>query len=118
MTPTASVGAALANAQRAGVAAWIHAEKLDVRAPHRAPGLAGLLVANPPLTSASRRASALPVLYEQLGVLTERSPTLAGAGSGADGQPAPGAASGAPRHPHAPVHERRHRMPAAALRTG
>ncbi len=64
-----AVGAALANAQRAGVAGWVHAEKLDVRAPHRAPGPAGLLVANPPYGERIGEASALPALYEQLGML-------------------------------------------------
>jgi len=64
-----AVRSALANAERAGVAEWIHVERRDIRAPHVAPAPTGLLVTNPPYGERVGEAVSLPALYQQLGTL-------------------------------------------------
>ncbi len=65
----AAVRHALANAERAGVAAWIHVERRDIRAPHVAPSSGGLLVVNPPYGERMGEEGSLAAIYQQLGTL-------------------------------------------------
>lgn len=65
----AAVRSALANAERAGVAGWIHVERRDIRAPHVAPSSGGLLVVNPPYGERMGEEGSLAAIYQQLGIL-------------------------------------------------
>ncbi|MBS0612030.1 MAG: bifunctional 23S rRNA (guanine(2069)-N(7))-methyltransferase RlmK/23S rRNA (guanine(2445)-N(2))-methyltransferase RlmL [Proteobacteria bacterium] len=64
-----AVRSALANAERAGVAEWLHVERRDIRAPQVAPAPTGLLVTNPPYGERVGETGSLPALYQQLGTL-------------------------------------------------
>lgn len=69
----AAVRSAIANAERAGVADWIHVERRDIRAPHLAPSPAGLLVVNPPYGERMGEEGSLAATYQQLGILLRES---------------------------------------------
>jgi 23S rRNA (guanine2445-N2)-methyltransferase / 23S rRNA (guanine2069-N7)-methyltransferase len=64
-----AVQSALANADSAGVAAWIHVERRPVDAVEPPSGATGLLVCNPPYGERIGAASDLPALYSALGGL-------------------------------------------------
>jgi 23S rRNA (guanine2445-N2)-methyltransferase / 23S rRNA (guanine2069-N7)-methyltransferase len=70
---TDAVRVALGNAERAGVAAWIHVETRAIGAVERPAGGPGLVVSNPPYGERIGAESGLPALYGELGrVLRER----------------------------------------------
>jgi 23S rRNA (guanine2445-N2)-methyltransferase / 23S rRNA (guanine2069-N7)-methyltransferase len=62
-----AVRIALANAERAGVADWIHVERRGLGAVEKPPGCTGLLVCNPPYGERIGAESDLPQLYAELG---------------------------------------------------
>ncbi|HEY2682249.1 MAG TPA: bifunctional 23S rRNA (guanine(2069)-N(7))-methyltransferase RlmK/23S rRNA (guanine(2445)-N(2))-methyltransferase RlmL [Steroidobacteraceae bacterium] len=63
-----SVALSLANAEKAGVASFIHVERRAVSEVN-APAARGLMVVNPPYGERLGEESELPLLYEQLGAL-------------------------------------------------
>jgi len=62
-----AVRMAIANAEHAGVAAWLHVEKRSLEDVVRPKGEAGLIVTNPPYGERIGEESSLPALYAGLG---------------------------------------------------
>jgi 23S rRNA (guanine2445-N2)-methyltransferase / 23S rRNA (guanine2069-N7)-methyltransferase len=60
---------AMANAEQAGVAEWVHIEKRSLSEVARPRGEAGLIVANPPYGERIGAESGLPALYSELGAM-------------------------------------------------
>ena len=70
-----AVRMSIANAERAGVAAWVHVEKCALAELKSHAGLSGLIVTNPPYGERIGAESGLPELYAELGrALRERFP--------------------------------------------
>jgi 23S rRNA (guanine2445-N2)-methyltransferase / 23S rRNA (guanine2069-N7)-methyltransferase len=68
-----AVRLALANVAAAGIADWVHVERLGIDALQRPPAARGLLVCNPPYGERIGAESGLPALYGELGrVMRER----------------------------------------------
>jgi 23S rRNA (guanine2445-N2)-methyltransferase / 23S rRNA (guanine2069-N7)-methyltransferase len=64
-----AVRMSIANAERAGVAGWLHVEKRPLSEVVRPTGEAGLIVTNPPYGERIGADSGLPALYSELGVM-------------------------------------------------
>jgi 23S rRNA (guanine2445-N2)-methyltransferase / 23S rRNA (guanine2069-N7)-methyltransferase len=64
-----AVRMAMANAEQAGVAEWVHIEKRSLSEVARPRGEAGLIVANPPYGERIGAESGLPALYSELGAM-------------------------------------------------
>ena len=75
-----AVRMAIANAEQAGVADWVHIEKRSLSEVIRPKADVGLVVANPPYGERMGAESGLPALYSELGAtLREKSARTASA---------------------------------------
>jgi 23S rRNA (guanine2445-N2)-methyltransferase / 23S rRNA (guanine2069-N7)-methyltransferase len=64
-----AVRMSLANVAQAGLADWVHVEKRGIEAVQRPGAQRGLLVCNPPYGERIGAESALPTLYEEIGLM-------------------------------------------------